>query len=263
MPSLSLPTIDPRGGTTLSYTDGAGQLRVIAFDCTIRTVHSGEAEVTEHPVELGADISDGARPRNRRILIEADVTNTPVVTPPGVNSVQSTISAPQPFRDFRRTASISGSGGRDIGTFGVSVNVGAKPFRVEPAVRATFGTYGSLTTQQFPLVFDRVQEVWTALDTIRAEGTPVTVSSKLHTYDQCLIASLSAPEDAMGGITFTIELVEIRTATSEQVSISPPVSIPRAARKVPAGAQPLYELPPAKQTLALSLGDTIGAALGL
>jgi hypothetical protein len=57
------------------------EIDTIWVDASLRETYSYGAEVTEHPVEQGADVADHIRPRSRVLSIEAVVTNTPIEVP--------------------------------------------------------------------------------------------------------------------------------------------------------------------------------------
>lgn len=54
-------------GVTISFADGSG----LALDCTLAQGHDRQAEITEHPVEEGADIADHVRPKPVDLAITA------------------------------------------------------------------------------------------------------------------------------------------------------------------------------------------------
>ena len=55
-----------------------GTTDVIQIDVTVSEVHSLQAEVTQHPVEVGADIADHYRPKPAELRIQGIVTDTPL-----------------------------------------------------------------------------------------------------------------------------------------------------------------------------------------
>lgn len=59
------------------------QIDTITCDVTTSEVHQGEVEVTDHPVEEGANVTDHARTKPAMFTVEGIVTNTPL------NSTQS------------------------------------------------------------------------------------------------------------------------------------------------------------------------------
>jgi hypothetical protein len=54
------------------------RLDVITVDATMQETHAAEAEVTEHPVEQGANITDHIRPKLKRYTIDGIISNTPI-----------------------------------------------------------------------------------------------------------------------------------------------------------------------------------------
>lgn len=72
----------------------------VAVAASISESHNLEAEITEHPIESGSDITDHYRPSPKTIQIEALVTNTPINTGfPGqtaVNSLTSLLNGDDP-----------------------------------------------------------------------------------------------------------------------------------------------------------------------
>jgi hypothetical protein len=75
--------------------EGPNILDFVTLDASISERYSSTAEVTDHPVEEGVDISDHVRRRPREIVIEGMVSNTPDVIlastrfdlgPPGVRA---------------------------------------------------------------------------------------------------------------------------------------------------------------------------------
>ena len=58
----------------------------IEFDASVTETHDAENEITQFPVESGADITDHIRPQPERITINGVVTNTPIVFLGGIAS---------------------------------------------------------------------------------------------------------------------------------------------------------------------------------
>jgi len=55
------------------------QVGIVQFDCSVDEKHNDECEVTDHPVEMGSDMSDHIRKRPSSIELHGLVTNTPIV----------------------------------------------------------------------------------------------------------------------------------------------------------------------------------------
>lgn len=64
----------------ISWTDDSGTSSTIDFDAELQSSFESPAEVTEHPVESGAAITDHVRPGNDRFTVEAWASNTPIVS---------------------------------------------------------------------------------------------------------------------------------------------------------------------------------------
>lgn len=51
---------------------------ILTIDATMQETHSLAAEVTEHPVEVGSDITDHIRPKPIEVRIDGIITNAPL-----------------------------------------------------------------------------------------------------------------------------------------------------------------------------------------
>ncbi len=60
-------------------TGGLASVGAIQFDAMVSETHSAQADVTEHAVEYGADITDHIRMRAREVVLNGVISNTPVV----------------------------------------------------------------------------------------------------------------------------------------------------------------------------------------
>jgi len=80
----------------IEWTDAAGELQQLGFDVALREGYEGAAEVTEHPVEDGADVADHVRAQNEALTFEAWVTDHPITIPgtamDGVTGGTSTVA---------------------------------------------------------------------------------------------------------------------------------------------------------------------------
>ncbi|MDD5034859.1 MAG: hypothetical protein PHE55_08890 [Methylococcaceae bacterium] len=68
------------------------QVGIVMFDATLNETHSDTAEVTEHPVEFGADVSDNIRMMPATLELEGIVSSTPIV-------FLASITAPSPLEN--------------------------------------------------------------------------------------------------------------------------------------------------------------------
>lgn len=60
--------------------NGDGKLYSVIFDATPRVGHSFSADITEHPVETGANIADHIRARNLSVSLDAVITDYPLAS---------------------------------------------------------------------------------------------------------------------------------------------------------------------------------------
>ncbi len=79
---------------TFLYKPRPTSIGAVVVDATVRTKTKADAEVTEHPVEQGANISDHIRVKNEEVTIEGVIANFPM----GVQSGAALTA--QAARDF-------------------------------------------------------------------------------------------------------------------------------------------------------------------
>ena len=53
-------------------------LQVLQLDAAIRVSHTSRAQITEHPVEYGSDVTDNARPLPDELQVEGFISGTPL-----------------------------------------------------------------------------------------------------------------------------------------------------------------------------------------
>lgn len=99
---------------SILYNPTESNLDSIQFDATLTEQHSGEVDFTEHPVEQGADISDHARPKQKQLVLDCFLTDTPL---PG-----NDVLHPGHFQQWRSIDSLHSLGNlRDKGSLVVVV----------------------------------------------------------------------------------------------------------------------------------------------
>lgn len=75
--------------TKIALTDDEGMF--LEFEATISTQHQGDAVVTEHPVEQGADVTDHIRRSPETLEINGVVSNTPLVVLGRLNAERTSV----------------------------------------------------------------------------------------------------------------------------------------------------------------------------
>jgi hypothetical protein len=65
-------------GVSLIFEQQLGKIDSVEFDATLSELHSGEAKITEHPVEAGANVTDHIRPQPVSVQLDGVITNSPL-----------------------------------------------------------------------------------------------------------------------------------------------------------------------------------------
>lgn len=191
----------------------------IEFDATLSEHYNSPADVTEHPVEEGAPISDNIRQKPNRVTVVGTISETPIEVA-DLFTVGNVPGGPTPYRldtkYFRmlQTARVHGGLRSPIDPPGFTTP--QSTIRVDKAVtgEGVFSTGGSRL--EFTSNVDRVAEVFDILLRLQAEGVEVQLVGSLRTYDKMVIANVVAPKGPEGSVDFTIELVEFRTAETQE-----------------------------------------------
>lgn len=76
--------------------DQDSQDLLLQLDVTKSYTIDGDSDITEHPVEQGANVSDHVRPKPRLVHVEGMVTNTPLPTPETAAGTEYPVDEPGP-----------------------------------------------------------------------------------------------------------------------------------------------------------------------
>jgi hypothetical protein len=220
--------------------EAAGELETVFFDAVPSEKHGASSTPTDHPVEVGAPLTDHVRQNRDSLSLEAMVTNAPIMSP----NVDGANGSPRPL-----TLSVGDSRLVRPALFPIGAEFLAETKQFTPQ------------TLQFDQAFDRVAAVWAKLRKIKEEALEVTVVTGLQTYDSMLLSSISAPRQGpAGSINFGLEFVAFRYATTQTVGAPDPVQ-PRGRPRVAQGAQPTE--PPATQEQAAAVQSTYSGLLDM
>ena len=177
---------------------------VLSFDAVTSETHDTGSTITESPVEAGAPISDHKRPLQRRLSLEAVVTNTPIGRVPD-----------------------SGDGSGEI-AFSEQ-----KSENANAVVRVYTTNFDRMTSVL--AVLDRLAT--------EAITVTITTRVRTYEALQIRSVSAPRKAEDGDSITFQIEAVEIRIAEALRVDIPEPLE-PRGQRGVDAGSQATAEAAP-------------------
>jgi hypothetical protein len=210
-------------GLGVTYKTPNGVIGGIWIDCTVRERHGMSAEVSEHPVEDGADIADHIRRRPNALTLECVISNTPVIAPESHadGAAEITVKVPVPPAPVK-----------------LPFGLGDAAVRVGPFGELAIKEGRDATVKSFDPAFDRVQTVWAELDAMMTEGRVVTVHTSLTDYVDMAIEDVDAPRsvETFKSLRFTISFKQIRTVKSEKSTALVP-SKPGASSLVSKGKQ--------------------------
>lgn len=210
--------------TVVTWVDDNGAAVTLELDVDTQETHDLVSDITEHPVEEGADVTDNVRPRLRRVSIEGFVTDTPLLTNPGVAEVAEFKTLELQIPDRPVQLSLSGGIQAGIGAIGEAI------FGPTPPKKATM-----LTLDDFK---SRKRAVYDALEDARIHARICRVLTSLHEYDNMLIESNTptrSPDDGNGAV-FSVVYKEIVQVTSDVVVAPVPAETLGATKKA-AGAK--------------------------
>lgn len=209
----------------LIWETDAGELDSIVFDVTLREVLVASADVTEHAVETGANVSDHVRPSIRKATFEVVVSDSP-----------STVPTSQMFGVTGRVQSADLNGGKTPELSKPSSGGRAAEYQQRDA-RAT------AQVLQFDGEFSRRQRVYETLERLRSSATVVIATADLVQLEDCVISELTAPRETKDGdaIVFSLTLTQIRFAETALVEVPVPEE-PRGLPPADTGATGTEEL---------------------
>lgn len=195
---------------SITWTLPDGQAQSIEFDAVVRDTHESSAEVPEHTIEKGANISDHIRPNLDSVTIQAVVSNTPIRQP---------------------GTQMDGVRGRQIGL--EIVGPRSPPFvgALGAAARVIAGggnvVLAKANVLNFTDQFDRVRTVYEELLNLEKDGTVIGIVTSLREYENMVIRRISPVREAASSnaLVVTIEATEIRIVDSEIVQAPEPVEV--------------------------------------
>ncbi len=235
----------------------------MSFDGIMRTDHASHVRTTQYPVQTGVTMTDHA------IIEPAELTIDIMMTDTAGNILTNDILGD--FTVFGAT-NLLGKVGGTVAKIAIQANK-----MVQNALQqSTKGIFGSMTQQNTGLggLFGELSgpsaisdvgsgrsiNAWQALKTMQLERAPLTVVTRLQTYENMIIEELSAPDDYMtlNALKCTVHLKQIIFANvAETVESKRPAATsgPTSGGQTPAKA--LDNRTPLKAT-----GDALGIKVG-
>ena len=205
----------------IQWTDEAGNDQAIDFDAAIEENYSTNAELTEHAVESGSNISDHVRPKNDTFSISAMISGTPFYQPT--------------FGMDGATGSVSGQ----------QITVGNQTL--------------SVNTWSFSASFSRVFNVDQQLRTLIKGGETVTLVTGVRTIENCVIVGYKWTRSVKNGndLVCALDLAQVRIATTQSTTVAAPAQR-RGQQQGNAGSRPAQT---DNRSLAARADDFSGGAI--
>lgn len=215
--------------------DESGQTEFVQFDAVVTEVHEDIVTITDHPVELGVNITDHARPEPERLTVEGivsrmpnpeldsdlslDITELSVQTMVDQGTRTIVLRIPQPPIE----PSINGLVNAGIGALKNAIFGAPKATVENPPIRGTVQRNYRAIHQTEPR--DRVRDIYDLLLKAKERALLVVVSTTPRDYYDMLIERIAAPrtvDDGGGRVRFEVDLRRIRVAASETVNAPEP-----------------------------------------
>lgn len=233
----------------------------IWIDVSLSETHGVSAEVTDHPVEEGANIADHIRPQPRTFSIQGLVTNTPIEVPGShmgnarADNSTLTLTSARSVPQRVPPQSVTIEGEPSLGAFGyipganqaVAILGALKlEVRAKRQFAAEHNRVDNQVTQNYPATvlhftesFDRVGQVHAALVNVVEASKLVTIVTGLVKYDSVALTDVSferSREVGRDALKFSAQARVLRIVQSETVKLPDPVQ-PRAKPEKPQGQQ--------------------------
>lgn len=210
--------------TVVTWLDDAGAVVSLELDVDLQESHDLSSEITEHPVEEGADVTDHVRPRLRRVSIEGYVSDSPMLSNPGVADLAEFVSLELQIPDKPAQVSLSGAIKAGVGAVKEAV------FGPAPPIKFTMLTLENAKS--------RKRAIYDALEDARLNARLCRVITSLHEYENMLIEQVtpSRTPESGNGATFAFTTKEIIRVSSD-VTVAPEPAELSGAVKVSAGSK--------------------------
>lgn len=254
MAFVSILLGSPRKGTRI-VRDLAGLSSAIFLDATLSESITSTVELTQHPVERRADITDHAILRPDKLCIKGIITETPIdkfaALTGAVASVASTIGQ-------GLGGALGGAGGA-LGALGGGVGVTS-------ALKSRVGLLNARTVNdqvlldpegkvradnKLPADNVRLRDAIKELTDIKNARQPLKIITGLKLYNDYLLTSVKIEKGKKRAIIVELEFDEFFTATSQLIAAKP---IPKHRNALPKTTQGKKDAVPAKETTILKDG---------
>lgn len=243
------------------WTTKAGASKILWFDVTTEEQHHLKAEVTEHPVEEGINVTDNVRPEADSLSLTCFISNTPI------------FSKVEVAAGIKRSGKLIGAQAGSVKGEKLDVKTYDPPLLPTPGslINALTSAISNLLTGKkeykaqvlkFDKDFDNVQETYFALKELRDTSQRIEVITSVRSYKDMVLQDVSMPRTSEHGTgaAVTIQLKEIRVVSTLKVKAPRPADSLGQSRKNQGAKGPSDANDPSKKESTLFKGlSSIGA----
>ena len=196
------------------------------LDVIVEESFSHSAQVTEHAVEQGADISDHVHLLPEELTIVGVVSNTPLEQPQSHAGGAAIDTSPEALYGEPKTNAVLGLAQMGIGAAGL---LQASPPPREQADALSYREF-RVNSLRFTTEFDRVSAVDQALQNLIMAGEPVPVYTTRRAYEAVVLTRYEPESASRGVLRFSLSGRVVQVVASESVDLPEPVQ-PRGKGK--------------------------------
>lgn len=186
-----------RKTASLFFKDEGYFVGSIQFDLILSENHSLEAQVTEHPIENGATVSDHIRDLPRKGSVSGLVTNFPLKT---------TRTLPSEFLE-----KIAAMGNQNY------LESFASQYGYQKSLGPTEADFEALERPA-----NRASDAWAAFKALMAAKAPVVISTGLEKYYDAVVTKVETSRESGTGdaLEFEVEFQQIKLVMLTEVAIT-------------------------------------------
>lgn len=229
----------------LKWTPEGAPRQTLQFDVVTNEQQEGSSEITEHPVEVGPNVTDHVRSKLNVVTIEGFISNEPLYDTgergASLRTAQLDVKTYTPPLAPTPGALFSALGG------GVSRLFGAVPQQT------------SVSVLQFDREFDAVAETHEILENLRTTAQLIDLYTTTAEYQNMILERVTLPRDASSGTggKFQLSFRQIRLVEVKLVTAPVPTEVrgKKAVKKGPKGPEPVKDPVKLKSVARSFLGN--------
>lgn len=221
---------------TISWEGASGQTFFITLDVAAKVQHTSTNQVTDHPVEIGSNVSDHIRPDPNVLTIEGVISNTPLFLPSDHigNATLTTLTVAADWSGLDNRDTVRGRENTIGDYLPVPRLVGGIAVGGEQIAhigRDVPGQFLAANVLAFDSEFDRAGECFAELQLIRDTGILCFVQTHRRVYEDMAVTQLDVADDGTTGhaLRFNIAFKQVRYG---QTRTEPVPAVPRKRKPV-------------------------------